>query len=155
MDFAVRHRALIVVQDRDWESLPEAAREQVRGTQRAYVDLWATTLRHLRPDLAPAPARAMAHAAFGLINSTPHSGLLPDEEMRELLAAMATRALQWASGHSYGSRWRDHPAHDGPPAGGADSTLTLPSTAAEPGLHAQQPALRVDAVGGRTRARCR
>ena len=27
----------------------------------------------------------MAHAAFGLINSTPHSSLLPPEEMRGLL----------------------------------------------------------------------
>ena len=35
----------------------------------------------------------MAHAAFGLINSTPHSGLLPDEEMRGVLSAMALRAL--------------------------------------------------------------
>ena len=38
-------------------------------------------------------ARAMAHAAFGLINSTPHSALLPDARMRELLTRMATSAL--------------------------------------------------------------
>src|SRR5918995_1402354 len=31
VDFAVRQRALIVVQDRDWESLPTDAREQVRA----------------------------------------------------------------------------------------------------------------------------
>ena len=35
----------------------------------------------------------MAHAAFGLINSTPHSGLIADERMRTLLAAMAESAL--------------------------------------------------------------
>jgi hypothetical protein len=35
----------------------------------------------------------MAHAAFGLINSTPHSGLLPDPRMRELLSSMAGSAL--------------------------------------------------------------
>src|SRR5689334_9775785 len=29
IDFALRHRALIVVQDRDWSSLPDDAREQV------------------------------------------------------------------------------------------------------------------------------
>jgi AcrR family transcriptional regulator len=29
-DFALRHRSLIVVQDRDWQSLPPAARERVR-----------------------------------------------------------------------------------------------------------------------------
>jgi hypothetical protein len=35
----------------------------------------------------------MAHAAFGLINSTPHSGFLPRAQMRSLLAEMAYRAL--------------------------------------------------------------
>ena len=33
MEFALSHRPLIVVQDRDWESLPEEAREQVRRLQ--------------------------------------------------------------------------------------------------------------------------
>ncbi|MDH2412929.1 TetR/AcrR family transcriptional regulator [Nocardioides sp. CER19] len=93
VDFALRHRALIVVQDRDWSSLPAESREQVRGLQRSYVDLWAAQLRLLDPGLDLAAARAMAHAAFGLINSTPHSGLLPDEEMRAVLTAMALRAL--------------------------------------------------------------
>jgi hypothetical protein len=35
----------------------------------------------------------MAHAAFGLINSTPHSSLIPDDRMRALLTEMARRAL--------------------------------------------------------------
>ncbi len=35
----------------------------------------------------------MAHAAFGLINSTPHSGLLPDASMHDLLCQMALGAL--------------------------------------------------------------
>lgn len=91
--FAVRHRPLIVVQDRDWESLPAEAREQVRLLQREYVDLWADQLRALHPRLDRARARAMAHAAFGLINSTPHSGLLPDEAMRALLTEMTLRSL--------------------------------------------------------------
>jgi AcrR family transcriptional regulator len=94
VDFALRHRPLIVVQDRDWASLPDDAREQVRKLQRAYVDLWAARLRELHPGLRLDSARAMAHAAFGLINSTPHSGLLPDARMRELLARMAGAALR-------------------------------------------------------------
>ena len=93
VDFALRHRPLIVVQDRDWESLPTEAREQVRILQREYVDLWAAQLRLLDPGLDQPTARAMAHAAFGLINSTPHSGLLPDEQMREVLSRMALGAL--------------------------------------------------------------
>lgn len=91
--FALGRRALIVVQDRDWSSLPDQARERVRSLQREYVDLWATQLRLLDPSLGLDAARAQAHAAFGLINSTPHSGLLPDAAMHDLLASMALRAL--------------------------------------------------------------
>jgi AcrR family transcriptional regulator len=93
VDFALRHRPLIVVQDRDWSSLPAESREQVRRLQRSYVDLWAAQLRLLTPGLSLDAARAMAHAAFGLINSTPHSSLLPDEEMRGVLTSMALRSL--------------------------------------------------------------
>ena len=35
----------------------------------------------------------MAHAAFGLLNSTPHSALLSEEEMRGMLEEMALRAV--------------------------------------------------------------
>ena len=98
VDFALRHKPLIVIQDRDWESLPLEAREQVRALQRQYVDLWARQLRlHHGEDLDLDRARAMAHAAFGLINSTPHSGLLPETPMRELLTTMALRAFGLAS----------------------------------------------------------
>ena len=93
VDFALRDRPLIVVQDRDWESLPDDARERVRRLQREYVDLWAERLREVHAGLRPDSARAMAHAAFGLINSTPHSALLPDARMRELLIRMAGAAL--------------------------------------------------------------
>lgn len=92
-DFALRHKPLIVVQDRDWESLPPVAREQVRSLQRAYVELWATQLRRQHRGLRTDRARAMAHATFGLLNSTPHSGLLPDAPMRALLHEMALGAL--------------------------------------------------------------
>ena len=93
VDFALRHKALIVVQDRDWQSLPDADREQVRALQRAYVDLWAGQLRRVHRGLRTDRARAMAHVAFGLINSTPHSDLLPVTPMRSLLRAMALDAL--------------------------------------------------------------
>lgn len=96
VDFALDHRALIVVQDRDWESLSEMAREQVRELQREYVEVWAATLRDLHPGLRRDRARAMAHATFGLINSTPHSGLLSDAAMRDLLTVMALGALDSA-----------------------------------------------------------
>jgi AcrR family transcriptional regulator len=82
VEFALRHRPLIVVQDRDWESL-----------QRGYVELWADRIRAVHEGLEPDRARAMSHAAFGLINSTPHSGLLPDGDMSLLLRQMALHSL--------------------------------------------------------------
>jgi AcrR family transcriptional regulator len=91
--FALAQPALIVVQDRDWQSLPAEARERVRLLQREYVDLWATQLQRGHPGLDLDRGRAMAHATFGLINSTPHSSLLPPEDMHELLSAMALRSL--------------------------------------------------------------
>jgi AcrR family transcriptional regulator len=93
IDFALRHRALIVVQDRDWQSLPPDARERVRVLQREYVDVWAEQLRRLHRGLHTDRARAMAHAAFGLINSTPHSSVIPDDAMRGVLHRMALGAL--------------------------------------------------------------
>jgi hypothetical protein len=65
----------------------------VRTLQREYVELWADRLREVHEDLEPDRARAMSHAAFGLINSTPHSGLLPDGDMSLLLRQMALQSL--------------------------------------------------------------
>lgn len=93
IEFALAHRSLIVVQDRDWSSLSPTAREQVRSLQREYVDVWAEQLRGVHTGLTLDRARAMAHAGFGLLNSTPHSGLLPDDRMHDLLRDMALGAL--------------------------------------------------------------
>ena len=91
--FALEHKSLIVVQDRDWAVLPLEAREKVRETQRKYVEVWVRQLRGIETDLSPMRARASVHATFGLLNSTPHSAFLEPEEMRGLLADMAGRAL--------------------------------------------------------------
>jgi AcrR family transcriptional regulator len=93
IEFAIEHRSLIVVQDRDWSSLPDDARERVRALQRAYVDVWATQLRRLDSSLSPETARTRAHVLFGLLNSTPHSGRLPDQQMHDVLRDMAHGAL--------------------------------------------------------------
>ena len=93
IDFALHNKPLIVVQDRDWASLPDAARERVRELQRRYVELWVEQLRAVHRGLALDRARAMAHAAFGLLNSTPHSALLSEAQMRSLLEQMALGAL--------------------------------------------------------------
>ncbi|MBO0852594.1 MAG: TetR/AcrR family transcriptional regulator [Nocardia sp.] len=73
LDFALGEPELIRIQDRDLESLPETARRQVRRLQRQYVEIWVAALREMHTDLAEPAARVMAHATFGLINSTPHS----------------------------------------------------------------------------------
>ncbi len=93
IDFALNNKALIVVQDRDWASLPDRAREQVRSLQREYVALWADQLRAVHRDLSARKARAMAHAVFGLLNSTPHSAMLGEADMRAMLEKMALGAL--------------------------------------------------------------
>ena len=49
------HKPLIVVQDRDWESLPTEARERVRALQREYVELWADPAAPAAPRAEPGP----------------------------------------------------------------------------------------------------
>lgn len=93
IDFALTNKALIVVQDRDWASLPPVARERVRELQRRYVELWVDQLREIHRGLAADHARSMSHAAFGLLNSTPHSALLSTDQMRSMLERMAMAAL--------------------------------------------------------------
>ncbi|MGE5720728.1 MAG: TetR/AcrR family transcriptional regulator [Nocardioidaceae bacterium] len=93
IDFALTNKALIIVQDRDWASLPDEARERARDLQRRYVELWVDQLREIHRGLPADRARAMAHAVFGLLNSTPHSALLSEEQMRSMLEEMALAAL--------------------------------------------------------------
>ncbi len=93
IEFALEHQALIVVQDRDWSSLPDEARERVRALQRAYVDEWAAQIRRHDATLSPEASRTRAHVLFGLLNSTPHSGRLPDPQMHDVLRDMAHGAL--------------------------------------------------------------
>ena len=73
LDFALGESDLIRIQDRDLGHLPAPAKRQVRKSQRQYVEIWVGVLRRLNEELDEADARLMAHAAFGLLNSTPHS----------------------------------------------------------------------------------
>ncbi|WP_280261635.1 TetR/AcrR family transcriptional regulator [Nocardia wallacei] len=94
LDFALGEPELIRIQDRDLENLPEAARRQVRRTQRQYVEAWVSVLCRLHPDLPEATARVQAHATFGLINSTPHSASAAlASRARPILRRMALAAL--------------------------------------------------------------
>ncbi len=93
VDFALDNPALITVQDRDLGSLAPDDAARVRRLQRRYVEVWVDVLARLRPEQGTAGSRARAHAVFGLVNSTPHSGgRLPRAEMAALLSAMAEAA---------------------------------------------------------------
>lgn len=99
LDFALSEPNLIRIQDRDLANLPGTAQRQVRRAQRRYVETWVGALRSLDPTLGEDQARVTAHAAFGLLNSTPHS-MKPahrsaaPEGTRELLRSMTLAALR-------------------------------------------------------------
>lgn len=92
-DFALDNPALIVIQEREWGALGAEVRAEVRAHQLAYIDVWTDALRPLRPDLATTEARAAVQAAFGLLNSTPHSARIGRATMHALLTTMARSAL--------------------------------------------------------------
>ena len=73
LDFALNESDLIRIQDRDLGYLPEPAKRQVRKAQRQYVEIWVDVLLRLHRADNESDARLMAHAVFGLLNSTPHS----------------------------------------------------------------------------------
>ncbi|SEH72784.1 DNA-binding transcriptional regulator, AcrR family [Mycolicibacterium rutilum] len=98
LDFALGESDLIRIQDRDLANLPPAAKRQVRKAQRQYVEIWVEVLRRVNRSLSEADARVMAHAAFGLMNSTPHA-LKPattktaEANPRAVLKSMTVAAL--------------------------------------------------------------
>lgn len=97
VEFALTDTDLIRVQDGDLALLEPEPRREVRRLQRAYVEIWVQVLTELDPEISSEEARLRAHAAFGLINSTPHAAgpaTLPGERMRTVLRVMALAALR-------------------------------------------------------------
>jgi AcrR family transcriptional regulator len=101
LDFALGESDLIRIQDRDLAHLPATAKRQVRRAQRQYVEIWVAVLQRLDRALSETDARLMAHATFGLLNSTPHSVKLASaaDSSRGVLRAMTLAALGSASAH--------------------------------------------------------
>jgi len=93
--FAVTQPDTIRVQERDLTSLDPPSRHRVRRLQAEYVRLWIDALAPLLPGTDAAELSVRVHAAFGLLNSTPHglrrSGPVPDAV--GLLASLAHAAL--------------------------------------------------------------
>ncbi|KUL26481.1 TetR/AcrR family transcriptional regulator [Actinoplanes awajinensis] len=74
VEFALANPAVIALHLHELDRLPEEPRRQIRRLQRLYVEEWVGVLTLLRPELEAAEARVLAHAAFGLMNSTPFLG---------------------------------------------------------------------------------
>ncbi len=98
VDFALSNPDVIRVQDRDFTSLSEADQAEVRSLQRSYVETWVDVLARIHAGADVAGLRVRAHAAFGLINSTPHSvrhhgRKIAVKSARPILEQMALAAL--------------------------------------------------------------
>jgi AcrR family transcriptional regulator len=90
--FALANPAVIAMQLHELDRLPDESRRQIRRLQRLYVEVWVDVLTALRPELSAPEARVLAHAAFGLMNSTPFLGGELDRERRAELLRTATLA---------------------------------------------------------------
>ncbi len=92
--FALANPAVIALHLHELDRLPDEPRRQIRRLQRLYVEVWVEAITALRPELTAPEARVLAHAAFGLMNSTPFLGGEVDRERRaELLRAATLAAL--------------------------------------------------------------
>jgi AcrR family transcriptional regulator len=85
VEFALENPAVIALHLHELDRLPEEPRRQIRRLQRLYVEEWVGVLATLRPGLDPGEARVLAHAAFGLMNSTPFLGGEVDRRRRAAL----------------------------------------------------------------------
>ncbi|GGK34843.1 TetR family transcriptional regulator [Pilimelia terevasa] len=95
VDFALRNPAVIALHLHELDRLPEEPRREIRRLQRQYVEQWVGVLVAVRPRLRAEEARVLAHAAFGLMNSTPYHGGEVDAVGRSaLLRDAALRALR-------------------------------------------------------------
>jgi AcrR family transcriptional regulator len=92
VDFALANPAVIALHLHELDRLPEEPRRQIRRLQRLYVEEWVGVLAVLRPGLSASEARVLAHAAFGLMNSTPFLGGEVDRDRRAVLLRAATLA---------------------------------------------------------------
>lgn len=92
VEFALENPAVITLHLHELDRLPDEPRREIRRLQRQYVEEWVQVLTELRRELARPAARVLAHAAFGLMNSTPFIGAELDRDDRAALLRAATKA---------------------------------------------------------------
>lgn len=94
VEFAISYPDLIRVHERDFNNLAEADARKVRALQRRYVELWVDQIQLVRMNETGESARTMAHAVFGLLNSTPRLQVgQRRSEVAALMRELAERAL--------------------------------------------------------------
>lgn len=98
VEFALANPAVIAVHLHELDRLPEEPRRQIRKLQRLYVEEWVGVLDAVRPELSAAEARVLAHAAFGLMNSTPFLGGEVERPQRAALLRSAALAALLGKG---------------------------------------------------------
>jgi AcrR family transcriptional regulator len=97
VEFALTNPDVIVVQDRDLDSLAAEDHQTVRQLQLAYIEAWVGVLGDIHSGVSTTELRIRVRATFGLINSTPHSARSSARStVRSLLEAMAMAALTTA-----------------------------------------------------------
>ena len=92
VDFALANPAVISLHLHELDRLPSEPRREIRRLQRLYVEVWVQVLLALHAQLTPAEARVLAHAAFGLMNSTPFISVEVDRARTAALLRSATLA---------------------------------------------------------------
>jgi AcrR family transcriptional regulator len=92
--FAIDNPAVITLQLHELARLPDDSRRTIRRLQRLYVEEWVAAITRARPGLTATEARVAAHAAFGLMNSTPFlDSQLDRGRVSALLRRMTLAAL--------------------------------------------------------------
>lgn len=95
VDFALNNPAVIALHLHELDRLPVEPRREIRRLQRLYLEEWVAALTALRTELRPAEARVLAHAAFGLMNSTAFlSGEVERMRCADLLRVATLAALR-------------------------------------------------------------
>jgi len=92
VDFALNNPAVIALHLHELDRLPEEPKRKIRRLQRLYVEVWVEVINALHPQLTAEEARVLAHAAFGLMNSTPFIGTGVERKRRAALLRTSTLA---------------------------------------------------------------
>ena len=96
VEFAISHRHLVSVYQREDRSLAETWRKHFDRRMRQYASRWEAALQRCYPDAPPAHIAAGTQAAIGLIHSVaywPVKVVKGDDDLPDLLCRLVTQGL--------------------------------------------------------------